>query len=136
VDVAVNRGHDRVAEADVLQAERAFSEDAFQDLVLELRDVKPHYQDMLYAFIGTTMVLSRAEVERCLSGAGVQPDEIQEALDLLLWFGFLGIHQYPDEERYAYQFQHNLRKMLSGLNDYYGFVIHPSFRSALGCSNF
>jgi hypothetical protein len=132
IDVAVNRGHEKVTEADIKQAEHAYSEDAFVDISLELKDVNPKYASVPYGFIGTHEVLSNGEVEARLHETGISPSEFERVLDLLLWFSFLGIYVSPEEERYSYQFQHDLRKMQSGLQRY-AYCIHPSFRSALGC---
>jgi hypothetical protein len=134
IEVAVNRGHDRVTEADIKQAERAYSEDAFVDMTLELKDVNPQYSDVPYAFIGANEILSRNEIDARLKDAGVSPNELEYVRDLLLWFGFIGIYVSSDEERYSYQFQHDLKKMQSGLKQY-GYCIHPSFRSTLGCAD-
>ena len=133
VDVAVNRGHDKVTEEDMLQAEISCSEDALQDISLELRDVDPSYPDLLYAFIGSNTILSADQVEALLRVGNVPPDQVQHVLDFLLWFGFLGIYAHPDEERYSYQYQHNVAKMQSELRRNHGFCIHPAFRKALGC---
>ncbi|MGC2706216.1 MAG: hypothetical protein WA361_16985, partial [Candidatus Acidiferrales bacterium] len=133
IEVAINRGHDRVTEADVQQAERAFSEDAFVDITLELKDVNPKFSDVPYAFIGAPEILSRVDIETRLKDAGVATTDFERVLDLLLWFGFLGIYVSAEEERYSYQFQHDLKKMQAGLKQY-GYCIHPSFRSTLGCA--
>jgi hypothetical protein len=131
--VAVNRGHDRVTEADVEQAERSYSEDAFVDITLELKDVNTNYSQVPYAFIGAPATLSRNEIETRLKDAGVPADGYERVIDLLLWFGFLGVYVSADEERYSYQFQHDLKKMQSGLK-VYAYSINPSFRSSLGCA--
>ena len=133
LDVAVNRGHDKVAEEDILQAETAYSDDALQDISLELRDVNPDYPDILYAFIGAPTILSRNQVDALLRAGGVPPDQIEKMLDFLLWFGFLGVYVHLDEEHYSYQFQHNLAKMQNELKRSEGFCVHPAFRRALGC---
>jgi len=67
-----------------------------------------------------------------IGGMGVSPDKVARVTELLLWFGFIGLHVYPDEERYAYHFQHNIQKMRSGLSSF-TYCIHPAFRRALGC---
>ena len=51
VNVAVNRGHEHVTEADILSAEGEYSEDQLQELSFELRQVYPEYGDMLYVFL-------------------------------------------------------------------------------------
>lgn len=133
IDAAINRGHDKVTEEDIRQAERAYSQDAFVDIILELKDVNTMYADVPYSFIGASEVLSKKDVEKRLGEAGVRSAEFQGVLELLLWFGFLGIYASADEERYSYHFQYDLKKMQSGLQQY-AFCIHPSFRAALGCS--
>lgn len=131
VDVAVNRGRERVGEDDIIHAETSYSDDALVDLTLELKDIDPALSNVPYGFIGTSSVLSETEVRQLMINAGVDEARLGKVLDLLLWFGFLGLHVYPDEERYAYQYQHNVYKMRSGASSF-SFCIHPAFRRALG----
>jgi hypothetical protein len=130
IDVAVNRGHESVEEQDILHAEISYSDDALVDLTLELKDVSPHFSNAPYAFIDSSSTLSPSQVADLIATAGVGEGSIGKVLELLLWFGFLGISVYPDEERYAYQYQHNLQKMRSGPTTF-RYCVHPAFRRAL-----
>jgi hypothetical protein len=132
INVAVNRRHEQVTEDDILYAERSYSDDALVDLSLELKDVRPDFADAPCAFIGAQTQLSTPEVAIGLMKAGIPVDQVEKVRELLLWFGFLGIYVYPDEERYSYQFEHNLHKMKSG-TDQFTYCIHPGFRQCLGC---
>jgi hypothetical protein len=132
IDTAINRGHTGVTESDILHTERLFSDTALVEISLELKDVSEEYADVPYAFIGCSTILSRAEVEDRLGKAKVPPEKMTSVIDLLLWFGFLGILVYPEDERYSYQFQHDLKRMLGGL-DQFSYSVHPGFRAALGC---
>lgn len=132
VDTAINRRREKVSEADFLQAEKGYSADALVDITLEMKDVKAEYGDAPYVFIDSPAILSRQEVEQLLSGAGMQEAEVPEIIDLLVWFGVLGIYVNEDEERYSYQFEHDPKRMLSGLKSY-AYSIHPAFRCALNC---
>jgi hypothetical protein len=134
IDVAINRGHEIVTEADILQAEREFSNDAFQELVLELGDLDDYVSNLPFAFIGRAPYVSTDELRAIFESVGVPSEEMETAQDVLLWFGFLGIADSQRDDRYAYQFQHNLRRMRSGLQPSFGFVIHPGFRKALSCT--
>jgi len=134
VNVAINRGHDIVTESDFVSAQSSNSEEAFKDISLELGDVSPRFGDIPYVFIGAKPKLSRSEVMSKLLQISVNVHEQDEILDLLLWFSFLGIHVLPDQERYSYDYRHDLRRMKGGLPDSFGYSIHPSFRSALGCT--
>ena len=133
IDVAINRGHEVVSEADILQAEPQFSNDALQELALELGELAGYVPNLPFAFIGKPPYLSLEQLRAVLSQIGVPDVEMETAQDVLLWFGFLGIPDSKHEDRYAYQFQHNLRLMKSTLRPDFGFVIHPAFRKALGC---
>jgi hypothetical protein len=66
-------------------------------------------------------------------GTGIRAGDVSKVVDLLLWFGFLGLYVYPDEERYSYQFEHNLHKMRSGVENF-RYCIHPAFRQSLSCA--
>ncbi len=134
ISTAINHRHDKVSESDILQAERAYSAEALVDISLEMRDVKSQYDNVPYAFIGCSAVLSPNEVEAQLRDAGIQEADLPEVIDLLVWFGVLGIYISEDDERYSYQFEHDPRRMTAGLRAY-AYCIHPAFRSALGCSN-
>jgi len=133
VNTAVNRGHDKISEADILQAEKIYSDDLLVDITFDLKDVSPDYTDVPYAFISCRPVLSENGVKKRLAEANVPFDQMQKAIDLLLWFGFLGIYVNEDEERYSFQFQHDIKKMQS-VEGEFAYCIHPGFRKALGCS--
>jgi hypothetical protein len=133
INVGVNRRHQRVTEDDILHAEQAYSDDALVDVSLELKDVSPEFANAPYAFIGSQSNLAPSAVGIALIRAGVPVAKIEKLKELLLWFGFFGIHIFPDEERYSYQFEHNLQKMTTGI-EHFTFCIHPAFRRALGCA--
>jgi hypothetical protein len=133
IDTAINRGHTAVKESDILHTERAYSETALVEITMELKDVRHEYGDVPYAFIGCSTIFPRVYLEDRLKKAGVNPEKMGNVIDLLLWFGFLGIVVYPDDERYSYQFGHDLKRMQGGIVEF-SYCIHPGFRAALGCS--
>jgi hypothetical protein len=133
VSTAINRRHERVTEADILDAEVRYSADALVDISLEMKDIKPEFDNVPYAFIGCRTFLSAVEVEQKLREVGIRDEEVANVVPLLLWFGVLGIYVGEDEERYSYQYEHDPRRMTAGLKNY-GYCIHPAFRVALGCS--
>jgi hypothetical protein len=133
INTAINHKHDKVTEEDILKAQTDYSAEALVDISLEMRDVKPEYDNVPYAFIGCATVLSLEEVKRKLLEAGIPESGLSEVIELLLWFGVLGIYVSEDEERYSYQFEHDPKLMRAGLTKY-AYCIHPAFRPALGCS--
>ena len=132
IGVAVNRGHERVLEEDVIQAEKTHSETALIDITLELKDVSPEFTDVPYTFIGCKTIFSEPELKTMLREATVNEDKLNTVTDLLLWFGFIGIYLRSDEEKYAYQFQYDIKRMKSNIHNFVGYCVHPAFRLALG----
>lgn len=127
IEVAVNRGHDRVRQEDIIKAEATYSEDILLSTIFELRDVHPE-SDPVYEFLGCPTYLSK---EDALRRVGYK----QDLLELLVWFGFLGVQASPGEDpRFAYQVRHNLAKVLAPVSQGRArFVVHPAFRRALEC---
>lgn len=133
VDVGINRRRHKILEEDVLQAEVAYSADALVDVNLEMKDIKAEYENAAYSFIGSPIVISEQDVLKRLAEAGMPNDQLIKILDLLVWFGVIGIYVSEDEERYSYQFDHDPLRMRIGLKNF-AYCIHPAFRKALGCT--
>jgi hypothetical protein len=133
VSVAVNRGNTKVMEADILQAEKQFSEDQLQGIVFELRDIRQEFAELPYAFIDAPYSLKRQDIEIKIRDYRVPEDKIAEAIDILLWFGFFGLIASDGEEKYAHMYQYGLQRMMREASDQSMFVVHPAFRSVLAC---
>ena len=73
-----------------------------------------------------------AEVKQLLLEAKIPPDKIEDVVRLLLWFGFLGIYVSADDNRYSYQYQHDVKRMQKD-SVQSPYCIHPGFHKALGC---
>lgn len=133
VEVAVNRGHSKITEADVLQAEHAFSEDMLVALMAEVRDVNPDFVDVVYNFIGKPAEMFEAEARMVLVEGALKPEEATEAVRLLLWFAFFGVRTQVDHEiQYSYGVRYNLRKLIALLErPGASLVVHPAFRRGL-----
>ncbi len=134
VQVAVSRNHLRVEPEDVNTAEQDFSEDMLNELRYEMRDIFPELPNLLLTFFGAKKNLSRDDINVLFLDAQVSEDRLDEVLDILLWFSFLGVHQ-DDDEHYSYRFLYNIPKLKSLVKDkdssLRAFCIHPAFRVAL-----
>jgi hypothetical protein len=134
---ALNLGHDRIQKDDISKGCDAFSNDLLSELDLEVRDVYPSADQLLYAFIGAPSMLSRKQLLECLSSHGVTADQHDLIIKVLLWFGFLGILWADDTVRYIYSFHYNM-KVMEGMHnqllasDHIQYVINPAFAPALG----
>jgi hypothetical protein len=87
---AINRGHLVVTEDDVEDGLRQMALYLVSDFGYEMRDVAGTPEDIFNFFIGTEPILSEDDILILLSedklGIG-----IPETVDLLLWYGFLGL---------------------------------------------
>lgn len=134
VSVAINRGNSKVMEADILQAEKQYSEDQLQAVFDELRDINSEFAELPYAFIGSQVAMPRTALEAKIEEIGVTREKVNQAINILLWFGFFGIVDADGEEKYAHMYQYGVKRMLREAGEQGRFVIHPAFRSVLSCS--
>ncbi len=135
IEVAVNRGHERILANDILKAEESYSNDILQETSLEIRDVFRDVTDPLYVFLGCRATLTEGEVLSLLREAGFSEDDLERGVALFTWFGFLGVQEKGQEEpRFAYQERYNVAKLLTPIRlGRSVFVVHPAFRRALEC---
>jgi hypothetical protein len=137
VDVAINRGHVRIEEDDLLTAEKSYSEDLLLATAFEIADTRPDLKDVLYGFQGAPSLIPLDEIYDRLVQTGVAQKSCDEVVDLLFWFGFLGVsaRDFP-EPKYAYNVQSNLRRLTFPLSQGDGMlVVHPAFCAALDVEN-
>jgi hypothetical protein len=135
IETAVNRGHRRVTEEDFRQAERGYSDDMVVAVNFEVADVNPEFQDLPFHFIGAPSAMTAASFRDRLLEAGVRNEFVDDATELLIWFGFVGVRAPGQDEAH---FSHQVRYNLSKINVLLAtpgaeVVVHPAFRSALGC---
>jgi hypothetical protein len=113
IEIAVNRGHLKVSAEDILQAEKSYSEDIVLATAYEIADTYPKFSDLLYAFQGANKTLSKTDVEATIGKVGITEADTPKAIELLLWYGFMGASgRNADEEMYSYHVRYNLRHLL------------------------
>ncbi len=111
---AVNLKHDKINESDIKKAWSIYSADIVRDISLEIRDVYPKAEDVLYYFIGSSSQLTLSKIKNMiLSELSDFQDHINDLIEILYWFGFLGIYTGPDEddEIYIYNVHYDMKKM-------------------------
>lgn len=135
IETAINRGHNKVTQDDILKAEELYSEDILKTIAFELKDIYAGVPDFLYTFLGSKDMLSKTEVFKLLQDAGIAEDDLDKVIKLLCWFGFLGVQKMGFEAAsYSYEVRYDMAKLLQPINRRdANFIIHPAFRSALEC---
>jgi hypothetical protein len=139
INTAVNRAHTKVTEEDLLKAEEEYSQDVFQGLYYELRDVFPLYNKALHGFTGMSDRIEAEMLPLVLSESGISDEHIQEITNVLLWFGFLGVVDRGGKQTFSHDCGYDLEQLRKAGLDRGGqrdqsltYCVHPGFRRALG----
>ena len=133
---AVNLGHEKIEEADIQSGLKAYSTDLLSDISLEMRDVFPAAENVVYGFIGAPDRFNEASLLEMISASGVAEVSRSEIPKLLLWFAFLGVVPPDDEPRYIYSYNYDMR-LLQGHTSKLkqagiSYTVNPAFWAALG----
>jgi hypothetical protein len=129
---AVNLGHPKIEVSDINKGIAAFSSDLVKDIGFEIRDVFPDAENVLYAFIDEPQTLPAKELTGLLERGGIVPANIEEIVDLLLWYGVLGVRRIDGIVSYIYTVNYEmqiLRGIIRKLDSQQGlvYVINPAF---------
>ena len=130
--VALNRSHSRISSDDIRQAEVGYSEEALTQLGFEMEDTHPAMVDALFAFHGAAAKQTRDQVNDRLVQGGIESGHLPDVIELLLWFGFMGVQVGNGEPLYSHTVHINLRRLTHPIDTSTAqFVVHPAFRRAL-----
>lgn len=131
---AINRGHETVDEADIVDAVTQHSNYLVSDFGYEIRDTSGLSADLLFAFIGLEQQVLASDVLERLERFGLSETERIEAFELLLWYGLIGIETVGGQAKYIYDFDYSFKRLqaevrLAGESAIY--VINPALHVAL-----
>jgi hypothetical protein len=133
---AVNLGHQRIEKEDIEKGLKAYSTDLLYEISLEIRDVLPKAEDILYCFIDSGSTMNAFDLRKSLNLADLNEEQIETVTDILLWFGVLGVIRRPGEANFIYDVNYDMR-LLRGIIralglDRVSYYINPAFWPALG----
>ncbi len=130
----INRGHDRVEQADCIDAVRQHSNYLVNDFGYEIRDVSGLSADILYSLIGVTKLLTQEEVLERFRNFGISEGELTTAFRLMLWYGVLGMGSEDGRERYIYDYEYNMKRLeaeIRAQGNEVLYVAHPAIHVGL-----
>ncbi|MHA6766420.1 P-loop ATPase, Sll1717 family [Sphingobium ummariense] len=107
---AINRGHGFVTTDDVNEGARQMSLYLVSDFAYEMRDLAGTPEDIFYAFIGAPAQLSHEQLESILAQNNLGL-EIAEVIELLLWYGFLGVLDDQKRPIFIYDRAYDFRRL-------------------------
>ncbi len=131
---AVNLNHTIIEKEDIEKGIKAFSSDLLTDIDYEIRDIFPEIGDVLYNFISAKANLNKDDLHKIILEKNDNSLHLEKIIDLLLWYGFLGIKKDNEETKYIYSMNYNM-KLLKGFIQKHQqnitYLINPSFWPAL-----
>jgi len=101
IEIAINRGHSRIEESDILEAEKQYSQYALDTIETEATATLSDPKSVLYEFIGANEILEHNELEGLMPKAGVPSEQFQNTIDYLTGCGFLGLEIRYGEFNFA-----------------------------------
>ncbi|MBI1620181.1 P-loop ATPase, Sll1717 family [Aquamicrobium zhengzhouense] len=131
---AINRGHETVREEDLVDAVTQHSNYLVSDFGYEIRDTSGHSADLLFAFIGLEQQVLAPDVLDRLEKFGLLSPQAEEAFELLLWYGLIGILNAKGEPKYIYDYDYMFKRLQAEmrlLGDEAIYVINPALHVAL-----
>jgi hypothetical protein len=109
---SINRGHSFVQPSDVEQALDQMSLYLVSDFAYEMRNVAGTPEDIFYAFIGTTELLTHDEVATRINDKWPEMDT-EPVIDLLIWYGFLGVVGAGDKPIFIYDRSYDFKRLVA-----------------------
>jgi len=130
---AINRGHDNVSIPDVEEALRQMSLYLVSDFGYEMRDVAGTPEYIFYAFIGAKSLLTEAEIAEIIAPISIDLG-IHDVIELLLWYGFLGICEAASKPIFIYDRAYDFRRLEAegaGIKGELLYAVNPAFLMGL-----
>ena len=141
---AVNLQRSKITEDDIRKACSMYSADIGNEIGLEIRDVFPEAEDILYYFIGAPPNITLKEIGEYLAKSPVPVESHDRLIEILLWFGFLGVRlrktgEIGIEDTFIYDVYYDMKKLKrladNFQNDKMEFRIHLAFWPFLGITD-
>jgi hypothetical protein len=136
---AVNLGHSKIEKEDIIKGVKAYSTELVYDISLEMRDVLPDAEDVLYGFIESPAEISEQVLRDILGTSDLPVDKFDDVIELLLWFGVVGVLRERNEVTYIHNVNYDMH-MLKGIARKLAprglvYYINPAFWAALDIEN-
>lgn len=131
---AVNLGHDQIESTDIEKGLYAFSLDLITEADQELTDIIGADTTLIYHFIGEGERFAPEKIRSIIKGADVPEDRIDDILEFLLYYGFVGISYDIEPCKYIFDVGYDMR-LLKVLSSKHAstliYVLNPAFYPAL-----
>jgi hypothetical protein len=99
---AVNRGHMRIEEKDLMAAEEQYSRFALDSLLVESGTRVARLDELVYEFVGGREIVTDKDVTRAMERARIPVGSLKDVTDTLCEITFLGLEVGPGRFAYLY----------------------------------
>lgn len=131
---AVGLERARIEEVDFEKGLRAYSLDLITEADQELTDILGSDTNLIYHFIGEGEEFKQTKLEGILAGGGVSPDKIENVLEFMLYYGFLGVKMDAETVRYIFDVGYDMRLLkvlVAKAKQNLTYVLNPAFYPGL-----
>ena len=91
VTIAINRKHTQIEVKDILDAEKQYSQYAFDSVKVENTLPDINLENVIFEFVGRPAILTKSQVLRILQRAEISEEMIESTIDVLHDLTFLGL---------------------------------------------
>lgn len=130
---AINRGHSVVTISDVDEGIRQMSLYLVSDFAYELRDFSGTPEDIFYRFVGKSELFTLSDLKDALKSESFSLP-FEELVELLLWYGFLGVVGDDGKAIFIYDRAYDFRRLQAERptnEDEELFAVNPAFLRGL-----
>jgi hypothetical protein len=128
---AVNLGHPKIEPDDIKKGVEAFSSDLVVDIGYEIRDILPVAENVLYAFIDEPQTLPANAAHILLERGGILPAMMKDIVNILLWYGVLGVRRMDGTVTYIYSVNYEMPILMGIIRKLEAqglvYVVNPAF---------
>ncbi len=132
---ATSFGRSRIDEDDFLEGISLYSTDIITQIDLEIRDVLPAAEEVLYVLLGERRTMRLSEIHALLKRATHEEAAREAIMALFLWHGVLGYQRDNDHSTYIFDVNYDLRRLRGLMAKAQGgdpiMQIHPALWSGL-----
>ncbi len=134
ISCAMNRGHAFVMPDDVEEGLRQMALYLVSDFAYEMRDIAGTPENILYSFIGARGIMTGAEIAEIIATDSLGMS-VGDVIDLLLWYGFLGLLGEAEMPLFIYDVEYDFRRLQAERERTKGgvhYVVNSAFLRGLG----
>jgi hypothetical protein len=102
LQLAVNRGHLKIEEKDLISAEQQYSRFALDSLFVETGSRISKMEDLVYEFAGMSEIITTNQIKTAMDMAGLAAASLNEVIDTLAELTFLGLETGTNRFEYMY----------------------------------